>query len=177
MGPWAIGRRLSVIVAALLLSTGVFAQDDAIGKFFGKYVDDSRFSMVSVSPKMFRLLSKVNWDTIPADIKQTVTKLQSLRIISTETTPRAFYKEALSIIDRKEYEELITVRDKSDDIHFMIKESGGIIHELLMVTADGEEFTMMSFVGDIDLDKLARLSSSLDIKGMENLKNAKKKNN
>jgi hypothetical protein len=169
-------KRISTLFILLLLGMGAFAQDDAIGKYFGKYIDDSRFSVISVSPKMFRLLAKVNWDTIPSDIKQTVTRLQSLRIITTETTPRLFYKEALSKIDMKEYEELLTVRDNTDDVHFMVRQNGDSIHELLMVSIDEDEFTMMSFVGDIDLDKLARLSSSLDIKGMVNLKNAKRKN-
>ena len=159
----------------LLLGTGVFAQDDAIGKFFSKYVEDSRFTVVSISPKMFRLMSKVNWDTIPSDVKQTVTHLTSLRILSTETTPAAFYKEAMARIDRKEYEELITVRSDKDDVRFMVKEQGDVIHELLMIAVDKDSFTMMSFVGIIDLDKLSRLSSDMGIKGMENLKNIKHK--
>lgn len=168
-------RQLFFFIPLLLLGTGAFAQDDAIGKYFGKYVEDSRFTVVSISPKMFRLLSKVNWDTIPADIRQTVSRLQSLRILSTGTTPRQFYKEALTRIDMKEYEELLTVRDKDGDVRFVVKESGGIIHELLMITADDDGFTLMSFVGDIDLDKMSRLASSMSIKGMENLKNVKRK--
>ncbi|MBN9384367.1 MAG: DUF4252 domain-containing protein [Chitinophagaceae bacterium] len=168
-------RKLSVLAGLLVMTTGAFSQDDAIGKFFGKYIDDSRFTMVSVSPKMFRLLSKVSWDTIPAELKQTVTMLRSLRILSTETTPRQFYKEALSRIDMKEYEELITVRDKQDNVRFVIKEAGGIVQELLMIAVDESGFTLMSFTGEIDLDKLARLSSSLDIKGMEGLQHAKRK--
>ncbi len=168
-------RQWALVLPLLLIGAGVFAQDDAIGRFFGKYVDDSRFTVVSISPKMFRLLSKVNWDTIPSDLKQTISKLQSLRILSTETTPQTFYKEALTRIDRKEYEELITVRSSKDNVHFLVKESGGIIHELLMVSVDQDGFTLMSFVGDIDLDKLSRLSSSMGIKGMESLKNVKRK--
>lgn len=164
-----------LLLPLLLLSTGIFAQDDAIGKFFGKYVEDSRFTVVSISPKMFRLLSKVNWDTIPADVKQTVSKLHSLRILSTETTPQQFYKEALTKVDMKEYEELITVRNKNENVRFIVKENGGIISELLMIAVDDDGFTLMSFVGDIDLDKMSRLSSSMSIKGMENLKNVKKK--
>src|SRR5258707_4555793 len=109
----SILKKLSALLALLLLGMGAYTQDDAIGKYFGKYLDDSRFSVVSVSPKMFRLLSKVNWDTISSDVKQTVSKLQSLRIISTETTPRLFYKEALSRIDMMAYEELISVKDKT----------------------------------------------------------------
>jgi len=169
-------RKLYILSVLLVMTSGVFAQDDAIGKFFGKYVEDSRFTVVSVSPKMFRLLSKVNWDTIPADLKQTVTRLHSLRILSTETTPLQFYKEALSKIDMKEYEELITIRSRNDNVRFVIKEAGGVVHELLMIAVDEDGFTLLSFTGDIDLDKLSRLSSSLDIKGMEGLKNAKRKN-
>ena|SRR5579872_5002392 len=168
--------RPALILSLLLLATGAFAQDDAIGKFFGKYVDDSRFTVVSISPKMFHLLSKVNWDTIPSDVRQSVSKLQSLRILSTESTPEQFYKEFLTRIDRKEYEDLITVRSKNENVHFMIKEEGNKIHELLMISVDNDGFTLMSFIGDIDLDKMARLSTSMGIKGMEDLKNAKRKN-
>jgi hypothetical protein len=168
-------RKFSVLVCLLVAATGAFSQDDAIGKFFGKYIDDSRFTVVSVSPKMFRLLSKVKWDTIPADLRQTVTGLRSLRILSTGTTPRQFYKEAISAIDMKEYEELITVRDKQDNVRFVIKESGGVVHELLMIAVDEDGFTLMSFTGDIDLDKLSRLSSSMDIKGLGELQRAKRK--
>lgn len=171
-----LSRFLLVLVSLLLIGTGAFAQDDAIGKFFGKYVDDSRFTVISISPKMFRLLSQSNWDTIPADLRQTVSKLQSLRILRTETTPQQFYKEAFARIDKKEYEELITVRDHNENVHFLVKEEGDRIHELLMIAVDDGNFTLMSFVGDIDLAKMSRLSSSMGIKGMENLKNARRKN-
>ena len=163
-----------LVLPLLLLGAGAFCQDDAIGQFFGKYVDDPRFSVVSVSPKMFRLLSKVTWDTIPSDLRQTVAHLHSLRILSTETAPAAFFKEALALIDRKEYEELITMRSGSDNVRFMTKEQGGVVRELVMIAVDDSEFTLMSFVGDIDLDRLSRLSSEMGIKGMDKLKNVKR---
>jgi hypothetical protein len=168
-------RQILLMVPLLLMGAGTFAQDDAIGKFFGKYVEDSRFTVVSVSPKMFRLLAKVNWDTVAPDLKQTVQKLQSLRILSTASTPLQFYKEAMTRIDMKEYEELITVRNKNDNVRFVVRENGGLIHELLMIAVDDSGFTLMSFVGDIDLDKMSRLASSMSIKGMDNLKNVKRK--
>jgi hypothetical protein len=168
-------KRLLIISLLALAATSLRAQDDAVGRFFGKYLEDSRFTVVSVSPRMFHLMAKVNWDTVSADVKQTVTHLQSFRILSTETTPYAFYKEALSLIDRKQYEDLIMVRGNKDDFRFMIRATGNTIHELLMIAADKDGFTLMSFVGDIDLDRLSRLATDMDIKGMENLKNAKRK--
>src|ERR1700735_2462138 len=92
---WIKLRRWALVLSLVLAGRAGFAQDDAIGKFFGKYLDDSRFTVVNISPKMFRLLAKVNWDSVSPDLKQTVTKLQSLRILSTSTTPGVFYKEAL----------------------------------------------------------------------------------
>jgi hypothetical protein len=168
-------RHQALLLALLLLGTSAFAQDDAIGKFFGKYVDDPKFTVISVSPRMFRLLSKVNWDTIPSDLKKTVTGLQSLRVLTTETTPEHYFKEAMTLIDHKEYEDLITVRSTKTNVRFLIKETGNKISELLMLSEDDDGFTLMSFVGDIDLDKLSRLSADMGIKGMESLKNAKHK--
>ncbi|TDW95956.1 DUF4252 domain-containing protein [Dinghuibacter silviterrae] len=167
-------RKGGLLALALLMGSAVFAQDDAIGKFFGKYIDDDRFTVVSVSPKMFRLLSSVNWDTVSPNIRQAVQKLQSLRILSTETTPMTFYKEALAKIDRSQYEELITVRDKEDNTRFLVREDGKVIHELLMISVDGKDFTLLSFVGDIDLDALSKLSSDMKIQGLSHLKDAKK---
>ena len=168
-------RHHTLLIVLLLLGTSAFAQDDAIGKFFGKYVDDPKFTVISVSPRMFRLLSKVKWDTIPADLKQTVTGLTSLRILSTDVTPEHYFKEALTLIDHKEYEELITVRSTKDNVRFMVKGPGDKISELLMLMEDNDGFTLMSFVGDIDIDKLSRLSADMGIKGMEDLKNTKHK--
>ena len=170
-------RKGLFLLPLLLLGAGAFAQEDAIGQFFGKYVDDPRFTVISVSPRMFRLMSKVRWDTVPGDLKQTVANLHSFRVLSTDATPLKFYKEALTLIDRKQYEELISVRSggSKDNVRFMVKENGDKISELLMIAAGEDGFTLMSFVGDIDLDKLSRLSADMDIKGMDNLKNYKHK--
>jgi hypothetical protein len=168
-------RHHAVLFALLLLGTSAFAQDDGIGKFFGKYVDDPKFTVISISPRMFHLLSKVNWDTIPADLKQTVTGLHSLRILTTESTPGRYFKEAMTLIDRKEYEELITIRNTKENVRFLVKGTGDKISELLMLSEDDDSFAVMSFVGDIDLDKFSRLSADMGIKGMESLKNAKHK--
>lgn len=167
--------KTSLIVILLVVSHSAFAQDDAIGKFFGKYLDDSRFTVVSVSPKMFQLMGNIKWDTVSGDVRETVQKLRSFRMLSTETTPRVFYKEFLSRIDRTQYEDLITVRDKDDDTRFMVKEDGQVIHELLMISVDDKGFTFISFVGDINLDALSKLGTDMDIKGMNQLKNAKVK--
>ena len=46
----------------LMIAAAVPAQNDAIIRFFNQYVEDERFTVVSVSPKMFSLVSKISTD-------------------------------------------------------------------------------------------------------------------
>src|SRR6186713_1033947 len=133
-------KKLIVAGALLIVMNGAFAQD-AISKFFSKYQTDESFSAVTVSSKMFGLFTNMEADT-PEDkeVLEAISKLKGLRILGKENTSdaRRLYKEAFSLIPMKEYEELMSVRDKDKDMKFLIKESGGKISELLMVMGGTE---------------------------------------
>ncbi len=147
-----------------------FGQADAIEKYFDKYIDDENFTMVYVSPKMFEMIAKVTPDDMDSDVKDVIDNLEGLRILTTEYNTDAFYKEAKSMINTKEYEILMTVRDEGTNVEFLVKDTGDIINELLLLVG-GDEFVLMSFVGDIDLDKIAKLANDIDIDGLEHLDN------
>jgi hypothetical protein len=88
--------------------------------------------------------------------------MQGLRILTTDTTPAVFYKEAKAKINSKEYEVLMTVRDKDgDNIDFLIKENNNIINELLLLSGGKEEFLLMSFIGTLDLNKITNLAKQI----------------
>ena len=159
---------------ALLLSLHGFAQNDAIGKFFSQYENDDKFTVVSVSPRMFKMMSKIKWDDVSADVKQTIQQITSLRILTTESNGLQYYKEAIKKLNVAEYEELMTVKSEGDHVKFLAKEKNNIITELLMLVG-GDEFVLMSITGNIDLDKISKLGETLNIQGMDNLKDLKKK--
>ena len=155
------------------------AQNNAIEKFFNQYMDDETFTVVQVTPKMFQMIAKLDIkDKDYADAKSVLQDLKGLWILTTENNPKApqLYKEATSKINTQEYELLMTVRDKGDNVRFWTKESNGIINELLMLVGEKEEFTLISFVGKIDLDKISKMSNKINIDGMEHLKSVKQKN-
>ncbi|MBK5278811.1 MAG: DUF4252 domain-containing protein, partial [Bacteroidia bacterium] len=87
------------------------------------------------------------------------------------------YKEAMSMIPVKEYEELMTVRDKDKDMKFFIKESAGKISELVMVMGGNEEFMVLTLFGEIDLKQVSRIGKKMNVDGLENLENLKDKKN
>ncbi len=79
------------------------------------------------------------------------------------------------MIPVKEYEELMTVRDKDKDMKFFIKESGGKISELVMVMGGNEEFMVMTLFGEIDLKQVSKIGKKMNVDGLENLENIKEK--
>src|SRR5690606_34538852 len=98
--------------------------------------------------------------------------LKGLKILAKEDArnARELYREALGLIP-KNFEELMSVRDKDKDMKFMINEDGGKISEMLMVVGGDQEFMVLSIFGEIDLKQISRIGSKMNIKGLENLQN------
>lgn len=162
-----------LMLSAVLVMVGIAAQaqNDAITKFFNKYQDNPEFTQVTVSSKMFGLFTNMDVEK-PEDkeILEAISKIKGLRVIAKDQArdSRDLYKEALSIVP-KDYEELMFVRDKDEDMKFLIKETGGKISELLMIAAGNDDFKMLSLFGEIDLKKVSRIGSKMSIDGLEHL--------
>jgi hypothetical protein len=168
-------KKIIAIVVLTMVIGGAYAQD-AITKFFTKYQNDESFSQVNISSRMFGLFTQMESDD-PEDkeVLDAISKLKGLKIIAKEDArnARELYKEAFAVIP-KDYEELMTVRDKDKDMKFLIKESGGKISELLMVMGGDDQFMVMSLFGEIDLKQVSRIGKKMDVKGLENLHNIDK---
>lgn len=173
------------IIALLLMTTvsmGVYAQGEAINKFFTKYATDESFTTATISSKMFSLITNMEAET-PEDkeLIEAISKLKGLKVLGKENTSdaRALYKEAFGLIG-KDYEELMAVRDKDKDMKFYIRESGGKVSELLMVMGGTDDFMLLSLYGEIDLKQISRIGRKMNVDGLEKLENIhdhdKKKN-
>ncbi|CAN5403473.1 hypothetical protein BH09BAC3_BH09BAC3_04230 [soil metagenome] len=173
-------KKLMLAVVMLGLSVAARAQGDAITKFFDKYKDDDSFTQVTVSSKMFNLFTNMevkNKDD--QDVLNAISKLKGLRVLAKEQgrNSRELYKEALAQVPMKEYEELMSVRDKDKDMKFFIKESKpGLISELVMVAGGNEEFMMLTLFGEIDLKEISNIGSKMNIGGLDQLKKMNKDN-
>ncbi len=177
----------------LALAFSVSAQDDAISKYFSKYAEDERFTVVYISPKMFNMISKISTDDPDFEsAKEVIKDLKGLRILVADgesedengqkiaaknpVNGMAMYKEAMNTLDMNSYEELLTVRDGQENVRFVVKEDAGTISELLLLVGSPDEFVMLSFAGKINLDKISKLGKSLNVEGAEHLGKIKNKN-
>ena len=170
-------KKIVGVALMMMVISGSFAQD-AISKFFSKYQNDESFSQVTVSSKMFGLFTNMDAESEEdKEVLNAISKLKGLRILAKDDTrnARELYKEAFTLIPMKEYEELMSVRDKDKDMKFLIKENGGKISELLMVMGGNEQFMVLSLFGEIDLKQVSRIGKKMDVKGLENLDKMDKK--
>lgn len=169
-------RKMLFFVMLMVCSLGATAQKntDAIQKFFNGYADTDGFTSVLISSKAFELASKLNIDDPDyKEVKKMLSKIKYLNILTKEGDGRALYKEALAKINMNEYEPLMVVKGE-DNVQFMTKTTGDIINELFMVVGDKDDFAMISFVGDIDLDAISKLGNKVNISGGNHLKDLEK---
>lgn len=161
---------LAMLVLALAPLASSQAQINAIDEYFQQYVEDTTFTVVYISPKLFQLFDRIGADELDLDDKEAeifmnvASDLRGLRILSTEVNAKRYYEDALSVIDKKRYEPLMTVRSGGEDnLEFMVREnSDGIIEELLLIAGGDDSFTLMSFVGKIDLEKVMELADEIE---------------
>lgn len=161
-------------LTVLFLTISVNAQNDAISTYFDQYLDDDNFTVVYVSGKMFDMIAKVDIDELQDEEAQVIMDvakdIKGLRVLVTDVDPKQYYKQARKLIKGDDgYEVLLTVRDKGDNVNFWIKEKNNIIEELFLLVGSEDEFVLVSFLGKLDLNKIAQLADKIEMSGAEHL--------
>lgn len=166
-------KNLVIILITVCIGFSANAQNDVVTKLFDDYYDDENFTKISVSSKMFELFTHIEpGDEDEEDILEAVSKLKGLKVIAADSigNSKKLYADAVKKISKNGYDELMEVKDAQEDMKFMIIEKDGVISELVMVVGGNKSFFVMSLYGEIDLKKIAKLSKSMNIKGMDYLK-------
>ena len=165
------------ILTTLILILGVAlasqAQDDAIQKFFSKYMEDDRFSRVYISPKMMQmaggfLKNNAGTDKDAEELGKLISKIKGIRILSSEeVNGKALYNEVMSTLTKNKYEELMEVHDKGSNLKFLVREETGLVRELMMISGESSEFTLISMLGSFTYQDLNMLAEKTNIPGMD----------
>lgn len=166
-------KKLALLLLTVCIGYSASAQNDVVTKLFNNYYDDENFTKISVSSKMFELFTNIEpGDENEEEIIEAISKLKGLKVIAADSigNSKKLYSDAVNKISKDGYDELMEVKDAQEDMKFMIKEKDGIIDELVMVVGGNKSFFVMSLYGEIDLKKISKLSKSMNIKGMEHLK-------
>ncbi len=156
-------KKAMLFLCFIIGAMGLQAQNNAIEKYFSKYIDDENFTVVYISPRFFNLFDKLDLSEMEDEEAQVLADIakdmKELRILTTDVNPRKYYDEAKAKINTKEYEILMTVRSKkAEKVEILAKEDGdGMINELLLLTGSDSDFVLISFIGNIAVEKVSKL--------------------
>ena len=171
-------KMLYVLALTVGLSLSTFAQQSVLDQFFETHRDDTAFTVVNISPKMFQMISRIDIEEDEnGEISELIKGITGLRIlVKDEGDGTKLYESAFGKISRDGFEELLTVRDKGENIRFMVKEgsSPDIIKQLVLLVGGADDFVLMDLTGVINLKTIGKLSKSLDVPGMEHLEKIEK---
>jgi len=166
-------KKLMLQVILLLMPVLLIAQNAAFDKIMEKYKDDDGFVTVYITKHMFSLFANIEIDDPEAEeFMKSINSIDGIKVLSAvdSLTDVNLYDEIMEDLPMKEYEELMVVHEKNQDIKFLIKKKNEVIKELLMVVGGDKSNSIVSITGEIDLKSIAQISKSIGIEGFEHMK-------
>lgn len=168
-------KKLMILTMLSLMTVTLLGQGSPVDDLFEKYNGREGFTSVYISSKMFSLLSRI--DSEDKEFQNLVNRIKGIRILTVDSAKNVsginLSSELLRKLNTSGYEELMTVKEENEEVRFMIREIGGKIAELVMITG-GEGSSVVSISGDLDLKTIADLSGKMGIEELENLEKVKK---
>ena len=175
---------MKLFVAAAMLMPLFLQAQSPLDKIYAKYAGNDKYTTVNFSKEMLQLFASMSddKDTGNAAFKKAVTHLTGLKVISCSVDSLkpapalGFYNEVAAVFPPSVYKELMKVNDMGNNICFLTRQDAkGQITELVMLEKGRREIVIMSITGIIDLATVSKISKSMDIKGMDELKKYKGK--
>ncbi|MCF1191927.1 DUF4252 domain-containing protein [Mangrovimonas sp. AS39] len=185
-------KMILFLMAIMLLPLTSNAQD-----IFDKYSNSTDVTYVSIKPKMFQMLAKMNINTDDPEAQSYLDMVNSITSFKTIVTAnQTISSDITKWVKGKlgSLEELMVVKDDGVEMKFFVKEGKDEDHvsELLMfvdglngITKDADiningkkreiETVVISLTGNIDLNQISKLTQQMNIPGGEHLEDNNKK--
>ncbi|MFP4556455.1 MAG: DUF4252 domain-containing protein [Bacteroidales bacterium] len=161
--------RYIVFILLMVMAGSALAQKSPVDKLFEKYSGKEGYTSVYISEYMFTLFSNI--ENNDKEFNNVVRGLTGIKILATETPEIGvnFHEEIMKDFSKKDYKELMVVKEQDQHLTFLIKDVGGKIVELLLIVG-GSDNVLISIEGnDIDLKTISGLSKSMNIDALEAL--------
>ncbi len=163
-------RTLSLLLA-VLFCTLTYAQDNAINRYFSDYLDNPKFSKIIVTSETFDLITEIETDDPDEQrVLDAIDKIEGILVLVNEDTPISleYYTEVVGqLVPDENYDDLLIVEHKEDNVRFMIREDEAAIREFVMVVREDNNFVLASIYGEIDLASISRLAEVIKKNGKD----------
>ncbi len=161
-------------MAWFCLCSAVNAQTVA-DKIFDKYSGTEGFTTVYITKYMFDLFRDAGGNTgEDEDMSKVLSNLTGIKILAADDDPATpvtvnLYQEVMKQLPANLYKELMVIKEKDQDVKFLVREDKGKVVEMLMLVGGKDQSVMICIQGIIDMKTIGKLAKGMNIEGMENL--------
>ncbi|MBI5324490.1 MAG: DUF4252 domain-containing protein, partial [Ignavibacteriae bacterium] len=146
------------------------AADNPINQIFEKYAGKEGFTSVNISKDMFDMFKDISKDEKNnKSMSEVVDGLEGIKILTYSPDKKKskqkfdFYNEIIKNIPISSYTSLMDVNEENTFVKFLIKkDSKGKISEFLMLVNEENEGTLIWITGELDLNKIKKLSKDMN---------------
>ena len=163
-------KKVILVFIVIILPFWGFSQNTPVDELFDKYSGQEGFTSVYITSYMFSMFTDIETDDPEFD--ELIKNLKGIKILATDETYNGnanFYKEIIDKLPMSQYKVLMVIKEKDQDIKFLVNEKDGVIIELLLIAGGKDENVLISIQGNIDLKNISKLSKSMNINGLEHL--------
>lgn len=167
--------KLLMVIVFLSFSAITFGQKSVVDKLYDKYSGKEGITSIYISEFMFKLIAAMDPDD--EEFKNLVTELKGIKILSVEDKRYYDYFKT-NIIDQiplSEYQELMEVREDDSIVRILVKEKNGKISELLILSEEHDDASLIVMQGNIDMKSMSKLSKISGLEQLEDLELDEKK--
>ena len=164
-------KRTLSLWLAVLFCTFMYAQENAIDTYFSDYLENPKFSKIMITSETFDLITDIETDNPDEQrVLDAIAKIEGILVLINEDTPISleYYTEATGkLVPDENYQDLLVVEHKTDNVRFMVREDEEAIREFVMAVREDNTFVLASIYGEIDLSSISNLAEVIKKNGKD----------
>jgi len=165
-------KRILIGIAMFTLASIASAQKDPVSMVFEKYAGQEGYTTVSITGDMLNMMSRMEEERRDTTF---LSRLKEIRILACEkgddhVQPIDFRAEVYDKLNKAEYKEMVAIKQHDEDVLILVKETKGVINEMLIIVGGKDDNVLIQAKGDILLREMADMADDFKLKGFEHLK-------
>ncbi|MFZ4723965.1 MAG: DUF4252 domain-containing protein [Paludibacter sp.] len=155
-------KKITTILAALFIFTAVI-QAQTLQSLFDRYASDDRFEYVSLGKSMMNMAT--TFGGVGKNDKQIMSKMNGIKILSLQASfdsplMKTLENELKQVLDAGNFEIAVEASDKGERVHIYYNKGGKDINDMLIVTKEKGELSIIWMTGKMTKDEMMNSFSS-----------------
>lgn len=169
-------KNIILAVVSFLSVQSAFSQS-VIDQHFNFLKDQEASTHISVTGKMFEMINQIDIQSEDEEVKEMkefVGSIRSFELISVDEVSgyKKDFKQGQSILD-KNFDELVTIRDKENIFKLYVDEENGTVYEIAGIGNHDSGMMVFSLLCEMRLDQVGKIVSKINesnLSGFQDLK-------